>query len=203
MTRILTTLGLCLVFAVAGAFGMFWFGAMQRPAVPDPPALVEKIRDVARLETLDVSLYKKVSFEQPPPWLNPGFMDFLKSMSPFKPKGKAIVFADVHMGLDFSKLNASHLRVRGEAVDVVLPPLQATVELKPGETEVINSNLDSQQTAQLLQDAKEAFHREAMSDPNLQARAKNSAQRSIRALLLSVGFREVQFVDSLQPVQPG
>ena len=37
-----------------------------RAAPADPPAVVERIREVARLEALDVSLYKKVSFSPEP-----------------------------------------------------------------------------------------------------------------------------------------
>ena len=95
------------------------------------------------------------------------------------------------------------VRVRGDSVDIALPPIQATVELKPGETEVIDSNLDSQQTAQLLQAAKEAFERESMRDPRLQDRAKESARRALKVFLLGAGFRQVNFVDSLPGMEPG
>lgn len=35
------------------------------------------------------------------------------------------------------------------------------------------------------------------SDEHLQQRARESAQRSLRVLFLSLGFREVNFVDAL------
>ncbi|HVE86919.1 MAG TPA: DUF4230 domain-containing protein [Myxococcales bacterium] len=205
MRRLLVTLVLCALFAAAGAAATFWF-SMRRPPLPDTPALVVQMRDVARLETLDVSLYKKVPF-RPDPSLPTdsvvlNVLAWAKS-SAFPKEGKAIVFADVHLGLDFSRLDVDSLRVHGDSVDVALPRIQATVELKPGETEVIDSNLDSQQTAQLLQVAKEAFEHEAMADPKLQARARQSAQRALKGFLLSVGFREVRFVDSLPRVEPG
>jgi hypothetical protein len=107
------------------------------------------------------------------------------------------VFADAHLGLDLARLDASSVRVRGREVWVVLPPIRATVELRPGETEVIGSNLDSAETARLLELAKDAFQREVGADRALQARARASAERQIRALLLTLGFAEVHFVEAL------
>ena len=205
MRRLLSMLVLCVLFAAAGAAGAFWLLRAGRPKVPDPPALVERMREVARLETLDVTLYKKVSFE---PDLEeastlPGAVWNWAKFTLRPTKGKAIVFAEVHLGMDVSRLDARSLRVQGDAVEVVLPPIQAAAELKPGETEVVGSNLDSQQTAQLLQVAKEHFEREAMADPRLQERARQSARRTLQGLLLSLGFREVRFVESLPTIERG
>ena len=165
---------------------------------PDPVALAVRVREVTRLETLDVSLYKKVSFEPQPTPAGSFWGDVLNwarySLNP--PRGKAIIFADVHLGFQFSKIDQSSLRIAGSGIEVQLPPLQAQVELKPGETEVIGSNLDSMQTAQLLELARAAFEREALADSRLRERARMSAERSLRALFLSLGFREVSFADS-------
>jgi hypothetical protein len=192
-------------FAVRGAFfvaigaGLTYSLLVPKAArPPDAPALVQQIREVARLETLDVSLYKKISFEPDPIPAGSIWGDVLSwarySLRP--PRGKAIVFADVHFGFQFSKINESSLRVAGSRVELLLPPLQASVELKPGEMEVIGSNLDSQQTAQLLELARAAFEREALGDPKLRERARSSAEKSLRALFASLGFREVLFRDS-------
>ena len=81
--------------------------------------------------------------------------------------------------------------------------MQAQVELRPGETEIISSNLDSAQTAQLLELARGAFEREVMADPALQAKARGSAERALTGLLLSLGFREVVFVDAVRPAGAG
>jgi len=172
---------------------------------PDGPALVEQVREVTRLESLDVSLYKKVSFEPEPVSADSFWGDVLNwarySLRP--PRGKAIVFADVHLGFQFLKIDGSSLRVTGSRVEIQLPPLQAHVELKPAETEVIGSNLDSQQTAQLLELARAAFEREALADPKLRKRARDSAERSLRALILSLGYHEVLFADSLPVATSG
>jgi hypothetical protein len=193
---------LAVAYAVAFAAGAYLMGRKAEPSVrPDPPALVTQLREVARLETLDVTLYKKVSFEPDPPAADSSWAalaNWVKfSVSP--PKGRAIVFAQAHLGLDVTKLDPSALRVEGDRVLLVLPPLQTRVELKPGDTEVIGSNLDSAQTAQLFDLAKTAFEREASADPVLREKAERSAERALRGLLLSVGFREVQFVTQLPP----
>jgi hypothetical protein len=175
----------------------------RRPApdrLPDPPALVMQMREVARLETLDVTLYKKVSFE---PDVRPSD-SFWKDLGAWvktsiRPThGKAIVFAHVHVGLSLKQLTPEHLRVDGTRVEVVLPPLETRVELLPGETEVVNSNLDSAETAQLFELARNAFEQEVSADSALQAKARTSSERALRGLLLSLGFRDVRFVERVQ-----
>jgi Protein of unknown function (DUF4230) len=194
--RLLVLLLLALALGAGVALGL---RAGARDAPPDPPAVAMRIREVARLETLDVALYKKVTFAPEPVeaesfwgevagWLRQTFR---------APRGKAIVFADAHLGLDLARLDASSVRVQGREVWVVLPPVRATVELRPGETEVIGSNLDSAETSRLLELAKLAFEREVEADRALRGRARASAERQIRALLATLGFSEVHFVEAL------
>jgi hypothetical protein len=113
------------------------------------------------------------------------------------PRGRAIVFAEAHLGLDVSRLGPSSMRAVGREVWLVLPELQVRIELRPGETEVIGSNLDSAETAQLLELARGAFQRQVEGDPALRERALGSARRSLTALLLGVGFDRVHFVEAL------
>jgi hypothetical protein len=188
-----------------GALGAFFYLRQQGRILPDPPALVVQMREVTRLETLDVSLYKKVTFSPEPKAEDALWKDVINWAS-YKlntPRGRAIVFADVHLGYDFQRIDTSSLRVTGTQVEVALPPLEVKVELKPGETEIIDSNLDSQQTAYLLERARAAFEYEVRNDQRLRDRARQSAERSLRALFLSLGFTEVRIVDRLAPVTPG
>jgi hypothetical protein len=196
---------LLVLVALAGGLGL-GLGlrlARRESPVPDPPAVAVRIREVARLETLDVAVYKKVTFAPEPTagetlwadvagWLRHTFRT---------PRGKAIVFADAHLGLDLSRLDASSVRVVGREVWVVLPPVRVSVELRPGETEVIGSNLDSAETARLLELARDAFVREVGADRALQGRARASAERQIGALLATLGFSAVHFVETL-PASP-
>ncbi len=203
MRRLLWVLVLGLAIGV-GAVLAWRAVAPARLALPDPPAVAVKIREAARLETLDVALYKKVTFA-PEPEPAGSFWGDVAGWARYTfrtPRGKAIVFADAHLGVDLSKIDASRIRVAGREVDVALPPVVVEVELRPGETEVIGSNLDSAETAQLFELAKEAFRREVAADRSLDARARRSAERAIEALLLHTGFEVVRFVDALPP-SPG
>jgi hypothetical protein len=197
---------LLFVFAVAlGAVGAFMALRPTPRPLPDPPALVTQMREVTRLETLQVSLYKKVTFSPEPSASDALWKDVINfaAYSIRKPQGRAIVFAEVHLGYDFQSISTSSLQVSGSKVDVVLPPLEVKVELRPGETEVIDSNLDTQETAQLLERARIAFEKEVRADPRLKERARLSAERALRALFLSVGFTEVRFVDQLKQASAG
>jgi hypothetical protein len=192
MRRVLLTVALCLL---AGLTGLFI--ASHRPAPPPETLVLEKVREVARLEALDVTLYRKISFAPDPPASSGSKVEDALSWAKFTlrpPRGKAVLFARAHVGLNLEKLA---LRAHGRGVDVVLPPLSTTVELLPGDTEVIDSNLDSAQTAQLFDVAKNAFAAEVTRDQELQKRARASAQRAIGDLLRASGFDEVRFVDSL------
>src|SRR4051812_2881968 len=197
-----TVLAFCaLLLAFALGAGVVWHFTHRPPPLPDAPAIIVKVREVARLTTLDVSLYKKIDFtpdprEQATVW---GALAQWASYSVHPPRGRAIVFAVAHLGLDLRKLDVSSLRVRGRSVEVVLPRVQTQVELKPAETEIIGSNLDSGQTAQLFERARNAFEAEASADKWLQDSARESARQSLRSLFVGLGFSEVLFVDKLSP----
>ena len=197
------TPGVALAVVLAFALGAFvsWHMSRRERALPAAPAVIEKVREVARLETLDVSLYKKVVFSPDPPPSESGWVQFARwvkeGVSPSR--GRAIVFAVAHLSLDLRKLDVDGLRVAGRRVEVVLPRVQTRIELLPAQTEIIGSNLDSQETAQLFDAAKSAFEAEAGADLALQQRARASAQQSLRSLMLGLGFDEVEFVDKLPP----
>ncbi|MFL5290566.1 MAG: DUF4230 domain-containing protein [Myxococcales bacterium] len=188
----------CLLAAALGA-GVIWHFTHRGPDLPDPPALVLKVREVARLETLDVSLYKKLDFSPDPRPTGSTWGDVAQwaSYSLRPPRGRAIIFADAHLSIDLRKLTANSLRVTGRKVEAVLPATQVQVELKPAETEIIGSNLDSKQTAELFERARTAFEREVQADPKLAVQARSSAEQTLRSLFVGLGFTEVEFVKEL------
>ena len=192
--RLTRLIGVMLVFGAGAALS--WLLQQSATRTPPPSVLMERIREVARLETLEVRLYQRVSFAPDAVPAQSVWGDVVNWVrdSLMKKEGRALVFADVSLGLDLGKLDASQLRVKGHEVEVALPPLTAQVTLRPEDTEVIDSNLDSQQTAQLFALAKDAFERQVQADAPLQQKARASAERSIRALLLAAGFRTVTFV---------
>ena len=192
----LLKLGVLLLAVGAGFVLALSFMKEKPPATPDPAALIEQIREVARLETLQVRLYKRVSFAPEPGPAASVWGDVLNwvKQSVAAKAGRALVFADVSLGLDLTKLTVEQVRVNGSHIELALPPLRAQVALRPEDTEIIDSNLDSAQTAKLFELAKSAFEREVEADAALQSRARASAERQVRALLLTVGFKEVVFV---------
>ena len=196
LLRWLGKLGVLLLAVGAGVVLTLTFLREKPAPTPDPPALVEQIREVARLETLQVRLYKRVSFAPEPTPAGTVWGDVFNwvKQGVFAKSGRALVFADVSLGLDLGKLTVEQLRVTGSRVELALPPLRAQVSLRPEDTEIIDSNLDSAQTAKLFELAKSAFEREVEGDAALQSRARQSAERQVRALLLTVGFKEVVFV---------
>jgi hypothetical protein len=197
-----------LVLVVAFAAGGFLAWRLLTPtpfAAPPAPVVVERVRTAARLETLDVRVYKKVSFAPSPQPSGSVWGDLANwvkhTVNP--PQGRAIVFALVHYGVDLSRLGPDNVRVRGERVELVLPPVQSSVELLPGETEVIGSNLDSAQTAELFDLAKRAFEAEAGGDAALRGKARAAAELAVERVVRSLGFREVLFVDALSGAGTG
>src|SRR2546422_4306678 len=191
MRNLLAVAALLLAFVFGAA--VVWHFTHREPRLPDAPALVLKIREVARLETLDVSLYKKIDFSPDPREQATAWSSLVQwaSYTVRPPRGRAIVFAVAHLGLDLCKLDTASLRVEGRRVEVVLPRVQTQVELRPAEVEVIGSNLNSEQTAQLFERARNAFEAEVGADKLLQERARESAPQAPRALCVRGGLSEV------------
>src|SRR3989442_2018107 len=168
MRNLLAVAALLLAFALGA--GLVWHLSHREARLPDAPALVLKIREVARLETLDVSLYKKIDFspdprEQATVWAS---LAQWASYTVRPPRGRAIVFAVAHLGLDLRKLDSDSLRVTGRRVEVVLPRVQTQVELRPAEVEIIGSHLHLHPTAPILVRAGNALYAEECPDKLLQ-----------------------------------
>jgi Protein of unknown function (DUF4230) len=202
MKNVLALAALLLAFALGA--GIVWHFTHREAPLPDERALVLRVREVARLQSLDVTLYKKVEFA-PDPREEGSLWSAVSQWATYAvhpPRGRAIVFAQAHLGLDLRKLDAEGLRVEGRSVQVVLPKVETQVELLPSETEIIGSNLNSAQTAELFEKARAAFTAQVAADKGLQERAKQSAQSSLRALFAGLGFAQVDFVQRLPPAQP-
>lgn len=163
----------------------------------ETPAVLTQMREVARLETLEVSVYRKVSYEPevPPSTSLAGDVLAWAKHSVAPRRGRAIVFATVHVGLDLSRLRDEDVHIAGDVIEVVLPQPQVRVELLPLETEVIASNLDSAQTAALLEKGRITLEHDVQADAALRQRARASSERALRALLTTFGFRDIRFVE--------
>lgn len=194
---------LCLLTGALAVVATLWWQERQ-PSYPDGPVLIQQVREVSRLQTLEVTLFKKISFSPEPQTTGTLWKDVVSwaAYSIREPRGRAILFADATLWVDLGKLRPEHLRVSGPDVEIVLPPVGVQVALRPRDTEILDSNLDSAETAKLFELAHEAFQREVEQDARLKERAREGAERSLRALLLGLGFRQVHFVTSI-PAAPG
>ena len=198
MRNALAVLALVLAFALGA--GVVWHFSQRPKQIADGPSLILKVREVARLETLDVQLYKKVTFVADLPLPSDSTVrNVIRFVTYREQQGKAIVFAVAHLSIDLRKLEAAHLAVQGRKIEVILPRVETRIELLPAQTEILGSNLDSDQTAKMFDAAKNAFESDVASDPELKERARESARQSLRGLFHGLGFEEVAFVDQLSP----
>jgi hypothetical protein len=174
--------------------GLFLGRSLQRPVVAEPTVL-ERLRSVSRLQVLDATVSRKVTL-RPDPTVQPTLGRSLWQWARYTvapPEGVAQVGATAHFSLDLSKLDAAAVEVEGDAVQVLLPEPELAVELSPGSTQVFHSNLDSEQTTQLLAQAQTELNASLAHDPKLLDAAKESSRRAMGALLRNFGFKQIRF----------
>ena len=152
------------------------------------PAVVEKIRQLSRLETVSYSIDKIVEGNRQYPYLP----DFLVG-----DKLILVAHGEVIAGVDLSRLKTSDVSAHGNAVEVKLPEAQIlTTRIDNGQTRVYSRttgllvaadpNLESQ--VRLM--AEQQFTQSALADGVLD-RARQNARMSVSALLYGLGFSRV------------
>ncbi|MBI5493604.1 MAG: DUF4230 domain-containing protein [Deltaproteobacteria bacterium] len=192
------------VGAALGAGAVVGLLAREPPTQPVPQGdlrpVVDRIREVARLETLSVGLHRKVTYEPAVPKADSTLRDLANwAAHEVRPhRGRAIVFADAHLSVDLRRVDA---RAAGRTVFVVLPDVVTRVELRPLETEVFDSNLEPAEQQVMMHQALVEMQSAVRQDAALRRRALESAQQSLRAFLVGAGFQDVRFVDAL-PASP-
>ncbi len=181
------------LFAVAAVAVAGALLRVERLAAAEPPAVIERIRDVQRLEVLEVTVHKKVTFApdpKPEPTLLAGVWAYAReTVAPRR--GKALVFANARFFVDLRRLKPEQVQVRGDAVTIELPEPEVEANVLPGETEIIASNLDSEGTAALLETAELELKASVQHDAKLRTRARDAAARTLTGLLKGLGFRKV------------
>lgn len=152
------------------------------------PAVVERIRQLSRLETVVYSLDKIVEGNRDSPYI-PSVLVGDKIL--------LVAHGEVIAGIDFSQLKTSDIHVNGDAVEVHLPPPQIlTTRIDNGRTRVFSRttglfvladpNLESQTRA-----AAEQQIGQAALDDGILDKARQNARASVTALLYSLGFHKV------------
>lgn len=199
MLRTLVVLVIGLGLGAGAVIGNTLLQKPVRVEEKEVPVVIEQIREVAKLESLSVLTFKKVHYEpdDPPAESTLGELAKWASKSVYPRRGRAILFGDAHYALDLQKLDQGSVRAKGKHVDLVLPPVVTHLELRTGDTEVIESSLTPEQFAKMLEDGRKQMELEVARDPVLKSRAVKSAERALRAFLISSGFESVTFVDAL------
>ena len=191
---------LLVVVAVALVAGFLFGRSLTRPAIVSP-TVVDRLRAVARLQVLDASVTRTVRLLPEPVeqrTLTASLAQWARyAVAP--PSGTAVVAAEAHFSIDLSHFDERSVWADGDTVQVVLPEPELSVELSPGATQVLVSNLDSEQTNALLAKAKDEFVASLARDPKLLEEARESGRRGLTVLIQTLGFKQVRFVTARGP----
>jgi hypothetical protein len=151
-------------------------------------AVVEKIRQLSRLETVVYSLDKIVEGERQSAYLP----DFLVG-----DKLLLVAHGQVIAGVDLGQLKTGDVLVKGDAVHVQLPPPQVlTTRIDNGRTKIYSRttgllvNADLNLESQVRMAAEQQITQAALSDGILD-KARQNARTSVTALLSGLGFHTV------------
>ncbi len=152
------------------------------------PSVVEKIRQLSRLETVVFSLDKIVSGGRENPYLP----DFLVG-----DKLLLVAHGEVMAGIDLSQLQSGNVTVHGDSVRVNLPaPQVLTTRIDNTSTRIYSRTTgllvppDPNLESQVRQAAEQQIMQAALDDHILD-KAHQNAQTALTAFLTGLGFRHV------------
>jgi Protein of unknown function (DUF4230) len=153
------------------------------------PAVVEKIRQLSRLETVSYSIDKIVEGNREYPYL-PNFLAGDKLL--------LVAHGEVIAGVDLSQIKVSDVSVAGDGVQVQLPaPQILATRIDNGQTRVYSRvtgllvAADPDLESQVRLAAEQQFSQAALADGVLD-RARQNARSSVSALLYGLGFHRVE-----------
>ncbi len=152
------------------------------------PSVVDKIRQLSRLETVDYSIEKIVEGDKENPYL-PSFLVGDKLM--------LVAHGEVIAGVDLSQIKQGDVSVDGDTITVTLPPPQIlATRLDNGRTRVYSRTTgvllepDPNLESQVRQTAEQQFTQAALDDGVLD-KARQNARTGVTALLSGLGFHHV------------
>lgn len=154
------------------------------------PTVIDKIQALSKLETVHYELEKVVSGKSSGP-----LPDFLTS-----DKILLVAHGEVTAGVDLSKLKPSDVKVLSDTVTIKLPPGEILVNtLDNDKTYVydrqtgIFNKPDPNLETDIRRVAEQEILQTAMEDGILN-KAQENAKDVLRALIIGLGYKEVQFV---------
>ena len=131
--------------------------------IPDPVTILQQVRSLARLETIQYSVQKIITAE-----VNQGPFAFL-----FEDRLLLVAHGSVLAGIDLNKLTAEDIWIEGNALMVRLP-----------ETEIFIATLDNEKTYVYERDT--GILRKPVRD--LETLARQSAEKEIRQAAMEDGI---------------
>jgi len=157
--------------------------------IPDPVTIIQQVRPLARLETIQYSVQKVITAETGQEVLREFFGDRLLFVA------HGVVIA----GVDLSTLEAEDIEIRDGIPTITLPPAEIFVATLDNDKSYVydrdtgllrksDPNLET-----LARQAAEKEIREAAIEDGILAQASANAQVFLTRLLGSLGFRDVIF----------
>lgn len=163
------------------------FGRSTRVDVSSP-AVVDRIRKLSRLESVDFSMDKIVEGERGNAYI-PNFLVGEKIL--------LIAHGEVTAGVDLEQLKPADVSVQGDSVRVKLPPAQVfSTRIDNAKTRIYSRTTGLLVTAdpnletQVRQAAEDAITKAALDDGILD-KANANARAGVQALLAGLGFKNV------------
>jgi hypothetical protein len=164
--------------------------------VPDPITVIQEVRSLARLETIQYTVEKVITAES-----NQGTFGFL-----FGDKLLFVAHGVVVAGVDLSKMGPQDLAVSGNVLYVHLPDPEIFIAtLDNDKSYVYNRDTgvftkgDVNLETSARQAAEDEISKAAMEDGILD-QARVNAENYMYRLFLSLGYRDVVFVDNGTPM---
>jgi predicted transcriptional regulator len=185
-----------LLGAVVAAFLVSWFASWRRNAGPEvrkidvsQPAILSKIQQLERLETVSFFIDKIVTGERESRYL-PQFLSGDRLL--------LIVHGEVIAGIDLSKVQSDDIIVRNNILTVRIPKAEVfTVRIDNERTRVYSretglfSRVDPNLETEVRREAERQLREAAMEEGLLEIADKN-AHFTLTRLLGSLGFERVE-----------
>jgi hypothetical protein len=159
--------------------------------IPDPVTIVQEIRGLSRLETIQYSVEKVITAE-----VGQGEFAFL-----FGDRLLFVAHGTVIAGVDLKNLDSGDVQVEDETVFVRLPPAEIFIATLNNDQSYVYSrekgiltrgNIDLE--TQARQVAEDEIQKAALEDGILE-KARENGEAFIQRFLLNLGFSDVVFLE--------
>jgi hypothetical protein len=187
VVAVILGLGLCLGIGLSR-----WAGLGSGPKMRSTPALLEEVRTLSDLVTVQFVMEKVVVMDVPPD-------SMLGKMFAGENRVLMVAHGIVKGGVDLGRLGAGDLKVSGRKVAIKLPPAQITdAYLDDKRTQIIERttglfrSFDKDLEQNVRQIAVEDIRRSAREGGILR-QADERARAQLRSLFRQLGFEEVVF----------